>query len=75
IGIPEEYQPKVFQRFYQVENSVSRQYSGTGLGLSICKAYTELLGGEIWLRSRPGEGTTFNFTIPYIRKNAEQAEN
>jgi len=66
IGIPEEFHNKVFERFYQVENKDSRQYQGTGLGLSICKAYTELLGGKIWLNSKPGEGTTFTFTIPYI---------
>ncbi|NLV18675.1 MAG: PAS domain-containing sensor histidine kinase [Bacteroidetes bacterium] len=66
IGIPEEFHNKVFERFYQVDNKGSRQYQGTGLGLSICKAYAELLGGKIWLNSKPGEGTTFTFTIPYI---------
>ncbi len=74
IGIPKEYQSKVFERFYQVENRVSRQYPGTGLGLSICKAYSELLGGRIWLKSKPGEGTTFIFTIPYVRQEVQQPE-
>jgi PAS domain S-box-containing protein len=70
IGIASEHQSKIFDRFYQIDSAVSRQYSGTGLGLSICKAYVELLGGKIWLDSKPGEGTAFYFTIPY-RKSGE----
>ncbi len=65
IGIPEEYLSKIFDRFYQVDSAISRQYSGTGLGLSISKAYTELMGGRIWVTSHPGEGTEFRFTIPF----------
>lgn len=65
IGIPESQQAKVFDRFYQVENSASRRYEGTGLGLPISKAYVEFLGGKIWLISKPGKDTTFYFTIPY----------
>lgn len=65
IGIPEEHQKKIFERFYQVDGAKSRQFGGTGLGLSICKAYIELLGGNIWLTSQPGKGTKFSFTIPY----------
>lgn len=67
IGIPLEHQLKIFERFYQVDSAVSRQYTGTGLGLSICKAYVELLGGRIWVNSTPGIGTTFYFTIPYVK--------
>jgi PAS domain S-box-containing protein len=69
IGISDEHIGKIFNRFYQVDIAVSRQYSGTGLGLSICKAYVDLLGGNIWLNSEPGKGTQFNFTIPYTRVN------
>ena len=65
VGIPSEYQNRVFDRFYQVDSTISRHYSGTGLGLSICKAYVELLGGRIWLKSVPDEGSIFYFTIPY----------
>ena len=65
IGIPSEHHKKIFERFFQIDNLVSRKYGGTGLGLSICKAYVELLGGKIWLNSHTGEGTTFHFTIPY----------
>jgi PAS domain S-box-containing protein len=65
IGIPNELHEKIFERFFQVDNLISRKFSGTGLGLSICKAYVGLLGGRIWVISRPGEGTMFRFTIPY----------
>lgn len=68
IGIPAEHHEKIFERFFQVDNVISRKFGGTGLGLSICKAYVELLGGKIWLKSRPGEGTTFRFTIPYVQQ-------
>ncbi|OFX41840.1 MAG: hypothetical protein A2X03_07835 [Bacteroidetes bacterium GWA2_40_15] len=68
IGIPEEFHPKIFDRFYQVQNTISRLYEGTGLGLAISKAYVELLGGKIWLTSEPGAGTSFYFTIPYERQ-------
>jgi signal transduction histidine kinase len=65
IGIPPEYHSRIFDRFYQVDNTISRQYSGTGLGLSICKGYVELLGGNIKVESQSGKGTLFVFTIPF----------
>lgn len=65
IGIPQEHHEKIFERFFQVDNLISRKFGGTGLGLSICKAYVELLGGKIWVTSNPGEGTDFRFTIPF----------
>lgn len=67
IGIQHDQSERIFDRFYQVDNSVSRLYEGTGLGLSISKSYVEFLGGKIWLRSRPGSGTIFYFTIPYLK--------
>jgi PAS domain S-box/PAS domain S-box len=67
IGIPSEYHSRIFDRFYQVDSAVSRQYSGTGLGLSICKGYVELLGGTIKVESESGKGTEFIFTIPFLR--------
>jgi signal transduction histidine kinase len=70
IGISHENIDKIFERFYQVNGAVSRQYGGTGLGLSICKAYVELLGGKMWLTSKPDEGTLFRFTIPYKKGDA-----
>ena len=65
IGIPIEFFDRIFDRFYQVEDP-SVRHGGTGLGLSICKAYVEQMGGKIWLESKPGEGTTFYFSVPYI---------
>ena len=67
IGIPPEYHSRIFDRFYQIDSAVSRQFSGTGLGLSICKGYIELLGGSIRVESETGKGTLFIFTIPYSR--------
>jgi len=67
IGISPEFQEKIFERFFQIDSPLSRKYGGTGLGLSICKAYVELMGGKIWVDSRPGEGTIFRFTLPYRR--------
>ena len=67
IGIPQKYHEKVFERFYQVDETFSRFHEGTGLGLAISKAYVELLGGKIWLSSEPDQGTSFFFTIPFER--------
>ncbi len=63
IGIAEEDQARLFRAFTQVDPSASRSYGGTGLGLAICAGLVELMGGEIWVESRPGEGSTFSFTI------------
>lgn len=65
IGIPEELHEEIFKRFRQVETTTTRQFGGSGLGLTISKAYTELLGGRMWLDSELGKGTTIYFTIPY----------
>jgi len=65
IGIPKEMHHKIFDRFWQVDSTVTREYGGTGLGLSITRAYVELMGGKIWLDSEPGKGSIFYFTIPY----------
>jgi signal transduction histidine kinase/CheY-like chemotaxis protein len=64
IGIPADMHEEIFKRFRQVEFAATRQFGGSGLGLSISKAYVELLGGKIWLKSVPGEGSSFYFTIP-----------
>jgi PAS domain S-box-containing protein len=64
-GISEENKKKIFERFYQVDSSMTRGYEGSGLGLSICKGLLELLNGEIWVESKVNFGSTFYFTIPF----------
>ncbi len=66
IGIPEDQHAKIFERFYQVDNTITRVFEGTGLGLSISKAFIEFLGGKIWLTSEMGKGSIFYFTLPYM---------
>jgi signal transduction histidine kinase/ligand-binding sensor domain-containing protein len=63
IGIPEEKIDMLFKSFSQVDSSTTRKYGGTGLGLAICEKLVLLMGGHITVRSHPGEGTTFTFTI------------
>ncbi|MCB1322217.1 MAG: SpoIIE family protein phosphatase, partial [Leptospiraceae bacterium] len=64
IGIPEDRLEIIFESFTQADGSISRQYSGTGLGLSITRKLVELHGGQISVQSRPGSGSTFEFTLP-----------
>jgi signal transduction histidine kinase len=64
IGIPADKLNRVFDRFYQVEQSLTREYGGIGLGLAITKGMVEVCGGDIWVESKEGEGTTFTFTLP-----------
>jgi len=65
IGIPEDKFEDIFKRFRQASMDIAGNYGGSGLGLAITKAYLSLLGGEIWLKSEIGKGSTFYFTIPY----------
>ena len=67
IGIPQKELNAVFDRFVQTEISEKREVQGAGLGLSISKGYVEMLGGKIWVESEVGKGSTFYFTIPYVR--------
>ena len=65
IGISDNLQQFIFERFNQSNVSKTRQFEGLGLGLSITKSYVEILGGKIWVESKEGKGSTFYFTIPY----------
>lgn len=65
IGIPKNRQKEVFRYFHQLENTLNRANTGTGLGLAICKSLVELMNGTIWVKSEPGKGSSFFFTIPY----------
>jgi len=64
VGIPPEAVHKIFERFYQVDSSSTRQYGGTGLGLAIVKRILDAHGAPIAVESLPGRGTTFSIRLP-----------
>lgn len=72
IGIPNDRQQAVFERFVQADIADKRAFQGAGLGLSISKAYIEMLGGRIWVESVEGKGSAFYFTLPYNVMPIEQ---
>jgi PAS domain S-box-containing protein len=63
IGIPKKKHAKIFEKFSQADTSTTRKFGGTGLGLSISKSLVELMGGQMWLESEEGRGSTFHFKL------------
>ncbi len=71
IGIPEDKIGRIFENFQQASSGTSRLYGGTGLGLAIVKQLVEPQGGNIQVKSKTGEGSTFSFTLSFLKTNAE----
>jgi PAS domain S-box-containing protein len=74
IGIAPEDQEKIFDRFYRADSPLVQEVAGTGLGLSIAKSFVAMHGGEIWVESEPGHGSTFSFTLPLAERGKELEE-
>jgi len=74
VGVPRELQARVFEPFYQLDNSDAREHQGAGLGLAISRQIVENLGGEINLYSEPGQGATFGVTLGFGATSQQVAE-
>ncbi|SEA50247.1 hybrid sensor histidine kinase/response regulator [Pedobacter hartonius] len=75
IGIPAHKLDDLFKPFSQVDSSTTRKYGGTGLGLVISERIVKLMGGKIWVESKPNEGSTFHFTIQTVKSSSQPATN
>jgi signal transduction histidine kinase len=71
-GIPDAAQPRVFDRFYRVDGARSRETGGVGLGLAIVKAIAAAHGGSVTVRSRVGDGSTFELCLPGLRSAGDE---
>lgn len=67
VGIPKQNVKKIFDRFYRVDKARTRKLGGTGLGLAIAKEMITAHGGDIWVTSQEGKGTSISFSLPYVR--------
>jgi len=72
IGIPDDKQDSIFQQFNQGDKSTTRIFGGTGLGLAICKHLSNLMGGDVNLRSQVGQGTIFSVSLPLKRSEKNE---
>jgi signal transduction histidine kinase len=75
IGIPANQLNAIFKPFRQATESIHQNYGGSGLGLAICKGLIELWGGQIWVESEVGIGSSFFFTLPYVPGANSETEN
>lgn len=71
IGIPKEYHDRIFERFFRVTGPNEKTYPGMGIGLFLCQEIITRHGGEIWMESEKGKGSTFSFTLPYVKSKKE----
>ncbi|MDR3271414.1 MAG: response regulator, partial [Peptococcaceae bacterium] len=73
IGIRPDQQVNLFRSFQQADSGIARKFGGSGLGLAISKSIVEMLGGQVWLESEPGSGSTFSFTVK-VRRGRDRIE-
>jgi signal transduction histidine kinase len=74
VGIAPEHQAVIFEKFHQVGDTLTEKPQGTGLGLPIARRIIRQFGGELWVQSEPGAGSTFSFTIPLAHARAEEEQ-
>jgi signal transduction histidine kinase len=71
-GVPAELQDKIFDRFFRVDNRLTREVGGTGLGLAICKGFVEAHHGRVWVKAAE-PGATFGFHLPVVKNEQEDS--